>query len=154
MVTSHALRGDLYAAHRGEWDEPLLVITPHKEISVSSSQFGKRGLNKPEAPLRAIIESESGVAWGFVENLTLDGLYVRLKRHNISLSCDRVGIELFLSASNGPSVFRSQARIVQAAEDGVALQFRPMTVSLQGRLKAIIAFVSLNQDPDRPSDPG
>lgn len=106
----------------------------------------KRRLKRSEAPLRAVIEDENGVAGGYVKNLTLDGLYVRLKNHDFALSKKRVSLDLFLAVSNGPSIFRAEARIVQTDETGVFLQFRPMALSHHNRLKAIIAFISPDRD--------
>jgi hypothetical protein len=86
-----------------------------------------------------------------VETLTLDGLYVRLKNHDFTVSKERVSVDLFLAGSNGPSVLRAEARIVRVDEAGVALQFRPMALSGHTRLKALIAFVSPGQDPELSS---
>ena len=117
---------------------------------MSFSGFERRRLKKPEAPLRAVIESENGVAGGYVENLTLDGLYVRLKKQDFTPSKDRVSLDLFLAASNGPSVFRTEARIVQIDEMGIFLQFRPMALSYHNKLKAIIAFVAPEEKESEP----
>jgi hypothetical protein len=110
--------------------------------------FERRRLTKPDAPLRAVIECGGRVAGGFVETLTLDGLYVRLKNHGFTALKERVSVDLFLAGSNGPSVLRAEARIVRVDETGVALQFRPMALSGHTRLKAIITFVSLDQGPE------
>jgi hypothetical protein len=118
------------------------------EFLMSFRGFERRRLTKPDAPLKAVIECESCAAGGFVENLTLDGLYVRLKNHDFTVSKERVRLDLFLAASNGPSVFKAEARIVQVDETGVALQFRPMALSHHNRLKAIIAFVTPEQGPE------
>lgn len=114
-----------------------------------ASGFEKRRPKRPEAPLRAAIESERGAAVGFVQNLTLHGLYVRLKEHHFSVSPERIAVDLFLAASNGPSIFRAEARIVGVDEGGVILRFRPMALAQHNRLKAIITFVA----PDREDPP-
>lgn len=111
-----------------------------------ASDFEKRKPKRPEAPLRAVIESERGAAAGFVQSLTLDGLSVRLKGHRFSASPERIAVELFLAASSGPSIFRAEARIVEADETGVTLRFRPMALAHHNRLKAIIAFVAPDQE--------
>jgi hypothetical protein len=113
--------------------------------------FERRRLTKPDAPLKAVIECGGRVAGGSVETFTLDGLYVRLKNHDFTVSKERVNVDLFLAGSNGPSVFRIEARIVRIDETGVTLQFRPMALSGHTRLKAIIAFVSPEQDPEPSS---
>lgn len=117
---------------------------------MSFGGFERRRLTRPDSPLRAIVESENYVAGGLVENLTLDGLYVRLKNHDFTVSRERVSVDLFLAASNGPSILTIDARIVQVDESGVALQFRPMALGDHTRLRAIIAFVSPDQDPEPP----
>jgi hypothetical protein len=108
--------------------------------------FERRKPTKPDFPLRATIDCRNVIAGGYVENLTLNGLYVRLKNHDLTVSNEHVSLDLFLAASNGPSVFRAEARIVQVDQRGVTLQFRPMALSHHNRLKAIIAFVSPDQD--------
>lgn len=114
---------------------------------MSPRGFERRRLTKPEKPLKAVIECEGLVVGGLVETLTLDGLYVRLKTHGFPMSRERVSVDLFLAASNGPSILTTDARIVQVDKTGVTLQFRPMALSDHARLKAIIAFVSPDQDP-------
>lgn len=118
---------------------------------MSFSGFEKRRLRRPEAPLRAVIECENGAVGGYVENLTLDGLYMRLKKRDFAPPKERVSLDLFLAASNGPSVFRTEARVVQIDETGIFLQFRPMTLSHHNRLKMIIAFIASDEEGD-PSD--
>lgn len=108
--------------------------------------FERRRPTKPDFPLRATIECGNVIASGYAENLTLNGLYVRLKNHDFTVSNERVSLDLFLAASNGPSVFRTEARIVQVDQTGATLQFRPMALSHHNRLKAIIAFISPDQD--------
>jgi hypothetical protein len=115
---------------------------------MSSDGFPNRRIVKPESPLKAVIECGDYATGGWVENLTLDGLYVRLKNHNFTVSKERVSVNLFLAASNAPSILKIDARIVQVDETGVALQFRPMALSDHTRLKAIIAFVSPDQEPE------
>ncbi|HAR94659.1 MAG TPA: hypothetical protein DCR97_01650 [Deltaproteobacteria bacterium] len=115
-------------------------------FQMPASGFEKRRPKRPEAPLRAVIESERGAAVGFVQNLTLDGLSVRLKEHHFFVSPERIAVDLFLAASNGPSIFRTEARIVEVDETGVTLRFRPMALAHHNRLKAIIAFVAPNQE--------
>lgn len=115
---------------------------------MSPSGFERRRLVKPEKPLKAIIECEDVVAGGLVEDLTIDGLYVRLKKHGFSVSREWATVDLFLAASNGPSILTIDARIVTVDESGIALQFRPMALSDHARLKAIIEFISPDQDPE------
>jgi hypothetical protein len=115
---------------------------------MSPGGFERRRLAKPEKPLKAVIECGDVLAGGLVESLTLDGLYVRLKRHSFSMSKERVSVDLFLAASNGPSILTIDARIVHVDETGVALQFRPMALSDHTRLKAVIAFISPDQEPE------
>lgn len=115
---------------------------------MSPGGFERRKITKPEKPLRAVIECGDLVFGGLVETLTLDGLYVRLRRHAFSISKERVSVDLFFAASNGPSILTIDARIVQVDETGVVLQFRPMVLSDHDRLKAIISFISPGQDPE------
>jgi hypothetical protein len=104
--------------------------------------FERRKPTKPKTPLEAVIEMGDAVTGGFVENLSLDGLFVRLKNRHLKQSGERVKVDLFLAASNGPSIFMAEARIARVDEAGVALQFRPMPLRDHKRLKAIIAFIS------------
>jgi hypothetical protein len=115
-----------------------------------SGRFGRRRLTRPEAPLKAVIECGNYVTGGFVDSITVEGLYVRLKKHQLATSKEKVSVSLYLAASNGPSILTMDARIIGVDEAGVSLQFRPMVIGDHTKLKSVIAFVT----PDPDNRPG
>jgi hypothetical protein len=105
--------------------------------------------------LEAVIRGEDDIANGVVEDISLDGLYLRLRNQNGFVADERVTIDLYLRDSNRRYIImRIQARVAQADEKGAKLRFGPMTLSEHRKLSALIDFVSAEEggDKDRCED--
>ncbi len=93
--------------------------------------------------IAAIIKGKDDIAVGRVENLSLSGLYVRLRNQIFISPEELVIVDIYLNDSDSCySILTLHGRAVRVTETGVGVQFRPMALSDQNRLKGLISLVS------------
>jgi hypothetical protein len=102
--------------------------------------------------LEAVIKGQTNTANGVgaVENINLDGLYLRLRNQGSFFSGERVTIDLYLRDANRRYIIlKMRARVVQTDERGARLHFNPMTLSQHRKLGALIDFMSAPEGSDK-----
>lgn len=100
--------------------------------------------------LEAVIKGEDQLANGTVEDISLDGLYLRLRDRHAFSAGQRITIDLYLRDSNRRYIIlKTQARLVQTDEKGAKLRFNPMTLSQHKKLAALIDFISAENGSEK-----
>lgn len=93
--------------------------------------------------IAAIIKGKDDIAVGRIENISLSGLYMRLRNQIFMEPEELVIVDIYLNDSdNCYSILTLHGRAARITETGVGVQFRPMTLSDQARLRGIIALMS------------
>lgn len=101
--------------------------------------------------IAAIIKGKDDIAVGRVENMSLNGLYVRLRNQIFIDPEELVTVDIYLNDSDSCySILTLHGRAVRVTETGVGVQFRPMAVADQIRLKGLITLMS--GDEGTPND--
>jgi hypothetical protein len=99
--------------------------------------------------VEAIIEGDTEVAVGLVENISIKGLFMRLLTGDQIPAQQRVHIDLYLPGSTEYlRILRLHARVVRGDESGLAVQFGPMTVQTATKLQTIITFMTEAENRD------
>lgn len=93
--------------------------------------------------IAAIIKGKDDIAVGRVENMSLNGLYVRLRNQIFIDPEELVTVDIYLNDSDSCySILTLHGRAVRVTETGVGVQFRPMAVADQIRLKGLISLMA------------
>lgn len=100
--------------------------------------------------LEAVIKGEGHATNGAVEEISLDGLYLRMRSQHFFQVGQRITIDLYLRDSNRRYIIlKMQARVVRIEQKGAKLHFSPMTLVQHRTLAALIDFISAEEGSDR-----
>jgi hypothetical protein len=111
----------------------------------------RRRFTRVALSIAAIIKGKDDIAVGRVENMSLSGLYMRL-RNEIFIDPDElVTVDVYLNDSDSSyCILTLHGRAVRVTKKGVGVQFRPMAIRDQTRLKGLISLMS--GDEGTPED--
>lgn len=103
----------------------------------------RRGFARADFSFAALIEGKNDVVNGRARDISINGLFVHLENEFFASPGDLVTVTVYLDGSEQRySIFKLDCRVVRIQEDGVGVQFRPMTLTNHKRLQAITSFVS------------
>jgi hypothetical protein len=100
-----------------------------------------RKFSRIDARLEAVVEGETGREAAMVENISLNGLYVRLRNSGSILQDEQVRIDIYDKTSEDSTV-RLKGRIVRVDGSGLAVHFRPMRLSDYFQLEAVVEHMA------------
>lgn len=109
---------------------------------MSKERPERRRFTRVALSIAAIIKGKDDIAVGRVENMSLSGLYVRLRNQALISPEELVIVDIYLNDSdNCYSILTLHGRAARVTETGVGVQFRPMVVADQIRLKGLISLM-------------
>ena len=121
----------------------VLALPSDNLITMSEKRPERRKFTRVALSIAAIIKGKDDIAVGRIENISLSGLYMRLRNEIFMDPEELVIVDIYLNDSdNCYSILTLHGRAARITETGVGVQFRPMTLGDQARLKGIIALMS------------
>lgn len=109
----------------------------------------RRQFARTPITVEAIIEGDTEVAVGMVENISIKGLFMRVLTGDQIPPQKRVRIDLYLPGSSQYlRILRLRARVVRGDETGIAVQFGPMPIETAAKLQAIVTFMTEAENRD------
>lgn len=125
------------------WAPQVLTLLSDNVITMSDKRPERRKFTRVALSVAAIIKGKDDIAVGRIENMSLNGLYMRLRNEIFIESEELVIVDIYLNDSdNCYSILTVHGRAVRVSDKGVGVQFRPMTVPDQTRLKGLISLMS------------
>lgn len=110
---------------------------------MSSKRPERRRFTRVALSVAAIIKGKDDIAVGRIENLSLNGLYMGLRNQIYIQAEELVTVDIYLNDSDRCySILSLHGRAIRVDDGGVAVQFRPMTVTDQSRLEGIISLMA------------
>ena len=103
----------------------------------------RRKFTRVALSVAAIIKGRDDIAVGRIENISLNGLFICLRNEIFIEPEELVTVDIYLNDSDHSySILTVHGRAVRVDETGLGVQFRPMMLSDQAKLKGIIALMS------------
>lgn len=113
---------------------------------MSDKRPERRRFTRVALSVAAIIKGKDDIAVGRIVDLSLNGLYMRLRNEIFIEPEELVIVDIYLNDSdNCYSILTVHGRAVRVNEMGVGVQFRPMALTDHIKLKGIISLMSGNE---------